>query len=427
MLAAVFAVHALLMSRFPRYLAEERVISRLAHDGQSLLERLEIGPDKAPQLLGQRIAPIYSTVDSGHYFEIITPNGMLRSPSLGAQALDLPPLRNKDADTLHISGPGNAPLLVLVRRMQLHGQPVTVVFAEEIADIIEDISETRRIYYFGVSATVVLLILLQRYYIRRSLKPLEKARAELADIESGKASRIHQPVPAEIQPLVDEINHLLEVMEKRLKQSRRSAGNLAHALKTPLSILRQIADSDEVRGHPQMAQEMAHISQSMEASINRELKRARLAGKAAPGRGFDAAKEIPDIVDVMKKVYAEKGLEFGVMIPADAVINADREDMMELLGNLLDNSCKWANSRVKLTLKMTPQPVITLEDDGSGIDDSRMRTLTRRGVRLDKKTPGHGLGLSIVSDIVDQYDGRLLFSRSDELGGLKVRVEFPKN
>ncbi len=425
MLVVVFSLHAGLMSYFPRYFAEQNIITRLQHDAGALIKRLVIQPDTLPRLRGRHVPPIYSSPLSGHYFQIETSNGLIQSPSLSEERLSLPPMQPSNSERLYLNGPEGQPLLVWRYKVQVNGQAVEVSFAEEIGDLKQEIAQLQQVYLVGITTTVILLILLQRSLIRRSLKPVDSARQELKLVEQGKVERIAQAVPSEIQPLVDEINHLLAVMRKRIEQSRNATGNLAHALKTPLSVLNQLTDTEEIQAHPQLVEEISQLMVSMQTAINRELKRARLAGKIIPGQHFNATAEIPDLISMMRKVNAEKQLEFEIMLPAEAGVQADREDMLELLGNLIDNACKWASQHVRLSVELTPDWQLTIEDDGPGVDVDALVSLSQRGTRLDEKTPGHGLGLSIVEEIVDQYDGKLTFTHSARLGGLKVEVTIP--
>ncbi|HID82742.1 MAG TPA: GHKL domain-containing protein [Chromatiales bacterium] len=426
MLVLIFGLHMLLMSNFPRYLAEEHILTRLQHDGESLYARLIIESGKAPRLSKGPLSPIYKTPLSGHYFFVQAGEHTLRSPSLEGETLDMPEVHPGGSTVLRLDGPLQKKLLMWVSETRKNGQAFTLAVAEDIEDIDEDISELRKAYFIGTSVTVLLLIFLQRFVIRRTLKPIEKTRKELLAIEAGEASKINQEVPSEIQPLVSQINRLLEVMHKRIERSRNASGNLAHALKTPLSILNQVAETPEILAHPELSKEISQISATIKTAIDRELKRARLVGGALPGQCFYADRELPELVDVMQKIFAEKSLHFDVSIPAGKKYSADREDMLELFGNLLDNACKWAKQHVKLIIMDEPGLYFVVEDDGEGVEKEALKSLTQRGNRLDEKIPGHGLGLSIVQEIVEQYGGQIEFGISEKLGGFSVRISLPE-
>lgn len=423
MLVVIFGLHIVLMGHFSRYLAEERVITRLLHDSESLKGRLELSADGKLRLSAGPISPIYRNPGSGHYFQVKQGAHMLRSPSLGQLTLDVPDLGKKMSEVLHINGPGGEPLLVWVGRINWSGQDFIMAIAEEVADIQEDIDSQRLIYFIGTSLAVLLLIVLQRLVIRKSMEPVEQARQELLEIEEGKMNRIHQPLPDEIQPMVDELNHLLATMSKRLERSRNATGNLAHALKTPLSVLQQLSDSQEVQNDPELADELNHVTHKIHDAINRELKRARLSGAPVIGQSFALGQELPELIKVMQSVHAQKKLAFELQMPTQKSVHADREDMMEMFGNLLDNAGKWAKSTVRLRIADLPGLHFTIEDDGPGIDAAALDSVMQRGARLDETIPGHGLGLAIVAEIVEQCDGSIRFDRSEELGGLSVVVD----
>lgn len=425
LLILIFSLHIALMSYFPRYLAEKHVLTRLQHDAESFIARLHLHPTKGLHIKGP-IAPIYRTPFSGHYFQAEKDEYRLLSPSLDNTPLTFPQNTKHTNKTtvLHLIDTKGWPLLAWQRVIFINGQAINLIFAEEIKDLEADIATLRKTYFFGITLTILLMIGLQRFIIRREMRPVEQARQELLAIEHGQKKRITQTLPSEIQPLVDELNHLLEVMTKRLERSRHATGNLAHALKTPLSILIQLADSEKIQADPALSNELAEISATIQTAINRELKRARLAGAALAGQHFTLNEEIPALIQVMRKVYATKNIDIQLHLLANKIFQADREDMLELFGNLLDNACKWAKYCVTVTIQEQDGLSFSIEDDGSGITPAAISNLTQRGTRLDEATPGHGLGLAIVQEIVEQYKGKMTFETSQTLGGLKVVVHF---
>ena len=228
--------------------------------------------------------------------------------------------------------------------------------------------------------------------------------------------------PIEIQPLVAEINRLIELMGQRLQRSRHALGNLAHALKTPLTQLLQLAE----RQPQDLRTELERPTRQVKILIERELKRARIAGGAAPGQRVLLKREVADLVDTLGKIYREKALRIDCHIPSGSLFPGDRDDLLELLGNLLDNACQWAAGRVRLSVAESDFCLsVSVEDDGPGCPPAHLDRLTRRGARLDEDRNGHGLGLAIVADIVDQYGGFLRLGRSQDLGGFAARIEFP--
>jgi signal transduction histidine kinase len=273
----------------------------------------------------------------------------------------------------------------------------------------------------------VLLLVVQGFIVRRSLSSLKKVREERQEILEGSRSAFSDNVPQEILPLVEEANHLLELLSQRLERSRNALGNLAHALKGPLSVVMQyLSNPDNMKNKVQFGQAGKQV-QRIQELMDRELRRARLVGKGVSSKRFDPHAELPDLVGLLMQVYASKEVSLTYSVEPDTPSFGDREDMHELLGNLLDNACKWSVSRVHCRIYGETESGIHIivEDDGSGLSGDELDRLMSRGVRLDESVEGHGLGLSIVKDIVRLYSGEISFSRSASMGGLCVRVLIP--
>jgi len=260
--------------------------------------------------------------------------------------------------------------------------------------------------------------------VRRSLRSLSIIKKELQALSTGEIKSLSKQVPSEIHPLVDEVNHLLLQLGKQLKRSRNSTGNLAHSLKHPLNLLIQLAESEGSKLPQAIRDELRINTQQIHQLMESELKRARLVGSGVPGQRFSPQNELPGLIDVLERVYHDKTLNIECNIMPELEFSADRNDMLELFGNLLDNACKWSSGHVRCNIFYDNSLIIQIEDDGPGCDDQQLSTLTQRGVRVDEATTGAGLGLAIVKDIVELYLGEINFSRS-ELGGLCVLVSLP--
>jgi signal transduction histidine kinase len=222
------------------------------------------------------------------------------------------------------------------------------------------------------------------------------------------------------------MNRLLRVMDQRLRRSRNALGNLAHALKTPLTLVMQVAERDDMRAAPEARAQLITYTQVLRHHLERELRRARLAGAASMSQRLSLAEAIPQLVQVLQTIYQEKHLAIQCDIPPQVDFIGDREDCLELCGNLLDNACKWAQQRIRLTVQASTHLVLTIEDDGPGCSSQKLAQLAHRGVRIDESSSGHGLGLAIARDIIEQYGGRLDFGRSKQLGGFQVQVALPR-
>ena len=235
---------------------------------------------------------------------------------------------------------------------------------------------------------------------------------------------IKKKVPKEIKPLVIEVNRLLLLVVRRLEQSRTAIGNLAHALKTPLAMLFRIAENPIFAQHPQLQQQLLAQTGAIHRHIERELKRARISGTQQTTTVFNPHQELTALIHLLKNIYAEKTLQIELNVP-DELVNFDREDLLELIGNLLDNACKWAKERVLVEISFAGNLVVAIADDGPGCQEADIPLLSQRGLRLDELVSGHGLGLAIVREIVELYGGSLDISRSPRLGGLLVTVILP--
>lgn len=228
----------------------------------------------------------------------------------------------------------------------------------------------------------------------------------------------------ELQPLVAQINHLLTQTEETLQRSRHALGNLGHALKTPLAVLGSLIQREELAAHPQLHAALQEQLGQIQQRISRELTRARLAGDVLPGAHFDCAAELPALLDTLRMIH-QRDIQLRWTAPSDCRLPWDREDMLELLGNLLDNACKWANSEVVLSIERSAAGYrLRVDDDGPGIPAAERAPVLDRGTRLDERAEGHGLGLGIVRDILSAWGGTLSLQDSP-LGGLQVQIELP--
>jgi signal transduction histidine kinase len=394
----------------------------LRNDSESLLAALVRGP-QGLQLDERRLSPAYQRPFSGHYFRIDFTDGHWRSRSLWDQelpALDHPGLH----DDLQL-GPEGQQLLVLRTDYRRLGLPISISVAEDYTPIRESF---RRVQQLGLGlglTGLLLILLLQRITVRRALRPLEQAREQIAQLQQGQRSQLDDQVPLELEPLVAQINHLLAHTEDSLKRSRNALGNLGHALKTPLAVLLSLASSEQLEAHPQLRKTLKEQLQQVEQRLNRELNRARLSGDALPGALFDCDAELPGLLVTLNMIHGEH-LALSYRVPAGLQLPWDREDLLELLGNLLDNACKWADAEVRVSVaELANRFELSVEDDGPGIPQERRDQVFGRGTRLDEQTHGHGLGLGIVRDIVDSWGGKLSLLES-EWGGLKVLIGLPR-
>ena len=394
----------------------------LREDSESLLLALVRGP-QGLQLDERRLSPAYQRPFSGHYFRIDFADVHWRSRSLWDQ--ELPQLARAGLQSDLQLGPEGQQLLVLRSDYKRLGQSISISVAQDYTPVRESFQRMRQVGLGLGLAGLLLILLLQRMTVRRALRPLETAREQIAQLQQGQRSQLDARVPLELEPLVAQINHLLAHTEDSLNRSRNALGNLGHALKTPLAVLLSLASGPKLDGHPELRKVLLEQLQQVQQRLNRELNRARLAGDALPGVLFECDAELPGLLATLNMIHGEH-LDLSYQAPPGLRLPWDREDLLELLGNLLDNACKWADAQVRLSVEERSQDFcLRVEDDGPGIPEARRAQVFSRGARLDEQTDGHGLGLGIVRDIVDACGGRLNLGDS-EWGGLRVEVELPK-
>jgi len=394
----------------------------LRNDSESLLVALVRGP-QGLQLDERHLSPAYQRPFSGHYFRIDFADSHWRSRSLWDQ--DLPLLDHPGLHSNLQLGPDGQQLLILRSDYRRLGQSISISVAQDYTPVRESFQRMRQIGLAAGLTALLVILLLQRLTVRRALKPLERAREQIAQLQQGQRSQLDDQVPVELEPLVAQINHLLAHTEDSLKRSRNALGNLGHALKTPLAVLLSVASSEKLDAHPELRKVLIEQLEQVQQRLNRELNRARLSGDALPGALFDCDAELPGLLATLNMIHGEH-LALSYVAPAGLQLPWDREDLLELLGNLLDNACKWADAEVRLSvIERTDGFSLSVEDDGPGIPEQQRAEVFSRGTRLDEQTDGHGLGLGIVRDIVETWGGLLVLGES-EWGGLKVVIELPR-
>ncbi|OGI48877.1 MAG: hypothetical protein A2151_02305 [Candidatus Muproteobacteria bacterium RBG_16_65_34] len=441
-LAAVFALQGFMVSFALRYLAESGVVTHLEHDMMNLVTGISVDDSGQVQIAEEQIGQVYQLVFSGSYFRITSGPQVLHSRSLWDADLPAIDMAASAFDQRRVTGPLGQSLLMITRAFRISGHSVIVSMTGDLQPLEADLRRFELRYTLVSAAAYALLLLLQVFIVRTGLKPLQRIREEIGRLERGQIERLSDETPRELKPLVAELNRLLATLAQRLTRSRRALGNLAHAMKTPLTLLTELAERSEVRALPEAHQTLAVQTDSLNRLIDRELARARVAGGANPGQRFDFDSELPALFGTLKSLYRDKPLEIEYRADPHTAFTADREDMIELLGNLLDNACKWAKSKVLFEAAVTSTRhspfageewgegsneilVISIADDGPGCPPDAQPRLAQRGVRLDEATPGHGLGLAIAWDIVAGYGGRMEFGSSPTLGGFLVSVALP--
>ncbi len=421
LLALQWLIASIAISR----LTEQLMVARLSKDAESLLAALQANAQGDLHLDARRISPRYQRPFAGYYYTIAAGDRREVSRSLWDTAFEFPAINPGETLTFRSTGPEQQPLLVVAHGYRKFDRTITIAVAENLSELNAGLRRFQLIHGAVSVAVLVALLLVQRLIVRGGLRPLEAVQRNMEKLGRGEVARIDVEGPAEIAPLIAQLNRLLATMGKRSRRSREALGNLAHALKTRLAILNQTAERPDFASHLQARAQIRDSTSQMRRIVERELKRARLIGEALPGERVNLRDEITLLSKTLKALYADKVLEIALSLDDKAVFSGDREDLMELLGNLLDNACKWCRQQVSLTVSAGSGLVFTVEDDGAGCTPDEIESLTQRGFRADESAPGSGLGLSIVRDVVESYDGKLAFGRSAALGGLRVEVRLP--
>ncbi|MEM7620141.1 MAG: sensor histidine kinase [Pseudomonadota bacterium] len=359
------------------------------------------------------------------------------SESLLDDVIKLPSEQNISADQNlvrigYVDGPDNQRLRVIEREISLgfgeKQQRYSFAIAGDSAEIDAELSE----YTTKLATALILLglglVLAPFVQIHFGLKPLQAISSGLSAIRSGKVNKLEGQLPAEIQPLQQELNALIHSNYEIVNRSRLHVGNLAHALKTPLSVMTNEAGVSE----DPFAKKVKQQAQIMQDHIKHHLDRASMAAT------LNTIVGVTDVYPVMKalrrtleKIYSKRDVTFKLECPDNLKFRGEKHDLQEIIGNLFDNAGKWARSEILLTLRAVTDETtaikkleIYVEDDGPGLSQEQMLTVMKRGKRLDETKPGSGLGLSIVADLVDLYKGTVKLEKSS-LGGLKVHLELP--
>lgn len=395
-----------------------------------LIGRIEPTGDGGIRLIQGLSDPRFEQPHSGLYWQIQEDahHERLRSRSLWDTVLPLPEdeLALGVVHQHSLTGPGGQSLLV--REQQVLAFPETAPRRLRIAVGIDrgDVLEAREAFSRDMFPYLLLLggVLLVATWLQilTGLSPLQHIRRGVLSVHSGEARRLSTGFPEEVQPLIGEINKLLDSRDKAIEDARAWTADLAHGLKTPLAALGADAQRLRSRGFDDMADDLDALAQSMRQRVDRELIRARLrSGASGPPQSADLNKVIKGLVNTIKRTPSGERIEWQVSVPAVARVDMPPSDLTELLGNLLDNAAKWCSSRVSVDVQFGERCEITLQEDGPGVAPEQLQVLGQRGVRLDEQVEGTGLGLAIARDIVDTYQGELLLGPSD-LGGLKVTL-----
>jgi signal transduction histidine kinase len=380
--------------------------------------------------------PVFGIPLSGWYWQIKKLDGAVRpefvSDSLLDQQLKLPSQSGVPADAsltrrAYLPGPEQQRLRVVEREIRPAGPqstPYSYAVAGDAGEIDRDLSEFTTLLIAALAALGLGLVAATFFQVRFGLSPLRAIRQDLAAIRSGAVERLEGELPYEIRPLQQELNALIDSNREIVDRARTHVGNLAHALKTPLSVIRNEARAQE----GPLAAKVVEQAEIMRTQITHHLDRARVAARSSViGDVTDVEGALRALKRTLDRIYEERGLDIEVTGGNGLKFQGEKQDFEEMVGNLLDNACKWATSQVTVEAKRregTARFTVVVDDDGPGLTEAQLARVVKRGQRLDETKPGSGLGLSIVADLAHLYKGRLDLERSPD-GGLRATLELP--
>ncbi len=419
---------------------ERNFDARLRAILDGLLANVELGTDGAPSMQGQIADPRFALPLSGWYWQVSPPKAKglpdLASESLLEQRLTptAADLNNRDTGgvaSFYIYDSEGKQLRGIEQNFKLFGGEDEFAFlvAGNFDELKDEISAFRRALYgvlallgFGLLASILL-------QVRVALKPMQRMQQSLSAIRGGKAERLEGDFPSEMQPVADELNLLIQANTEVIERARTQVGNLAHALKTPLSVLTNEARDSKTP----FADKVSEQTQIMRDQVSLYLDRARRAAKAQTiGSVCDVEPVLAALGRTIKRINQDKGVEISVAVTPGLKFRGETQDLEEMAGNLIDNAAKWSHGTVVVSAAAVNDGaeagrrwlLITVDDDGEGLPADKRADAVKRGKRLDETKPGSGLGLSIVTETAAMYGGSVVLGDAD-LGGLRVQLKLP--
>jgi two-component system sensor histidine kinase PhoQ len=301
--------------------------------------------------------------------------------------------------------------------------PFTFSVTEDLQPFEQQLSAYRRNLWGWLGATALLLLIAQSLTLRWGLRPLRRLADEVSKLEHGERQQIDGDYPAEVKGVTDNLNTLLTHERARQKRYRDALADLAHSLKTPLALVRGALNQNKVE--PELANILQEQVERMDRIVGYHLQRAAASGTAGLVTPQPVRAAVERMLKALSKVYADKQIDLQVDVDPALRFRGDEADLLEMLGNVLDNACKWCSSKVAVSAQLNGTRLsLCVEDDGPGIAPADAERVQQRGVRADQSLPGQGIGLAVTRDIVEAYDGEIVIGASD-LGGAAVTLVLP--
>jgi signal transduction histidine kinase len=426
--AAGFFISALF-----RQHATELTDSEMRGHLDELASLIDINPQGEPELYRTLSDPRFSQIGSGYSWQVSSKGKrLIKSTSAATEDLPIPNDALVDGEMKKLDIPNGEASLIVYETLfsPVSGSDPLRVQVPEDSGLIDRILRTFNISLAtSLGLLAIALSTAAALQVVFGLQPMTRLGRALRAIRSGKATHLPKSFPLEVQPVVDDLNSLIDVNGQMVVRARAQAGNLAHALKTPLAVLADEADRLERRGQAEAAQVILQQCQRMQRQIDYQIARARAAAsRSVPGVNAPLPPAVGSIVSAMKRLYAVKHIAFDVNIDPDCIAMCDPMDLNEMLANLIDNACKWSTKRVAIAGSVDQaanQAIVAVEDDGPGLPLEAREMVFQIGRRLDERVPGSGLGLAIVRDLAQLYGGEIRLEDST-YGGLKAVLRLPR-
>lgn len=434
-IVATIAIAGWSLSGLFRQHVAEQFRAGLTIQLEQLTANLTIAPDGSPSLTMPLSDPRLHRPYSGLYWQVdrldstqhTQVRGILRSRSLWDSVLEVPGDAPADGE-IHqhrVSGSDGAPLGMIERMVYPAEQPeqaFRLIVAADAGLFTEPVERFNGLLAWTLGVLGLGLIVAAIVQVLIGLRPLGDLRRALNAVREGNAQHIEGSFPQEVQPLVDDFNEVLAHNARIVSHARTQAGNLAHAVKTPLTILANAA----ARPDPALPKLVSEQVAMARRQVDYHLARARAAAAATvPGVRSEVRPLVDSLVRVMDRLYQDRNIAVAIADDIAPVFRGEQQDLQEMLGNLLDNAWKWATSRVEIAFHIEGEMLaIVIDDDGPGLASEQRQAVLARGVRADERVPGTGLGLAIVDDLAQLYDGLIELDESP-LGGLRVRLTLP--
>ena len=413
--------------------ATELTDSEMRGHLDELASLIDINPQGEPELYRALSDPRFSQIGSGYSWQVSRQGKrLIKSTSASSDDLPVPsdPISNGEMKKLTVPSGSEAMIVYETLFSPVPGSEPLRLQVNVDSGIIDRVLRTFNIALtFSLGLLAVALSAAAALQVVFGLQPMRRLGGALRAIRSGKTTHLPRSFPLEVQPVVDDLNSLIDVNGQMVVRARAQAGNLAHALKTPLAVLTDEAYQLQNRGQMEAANVILQQCQRMQRQIDYQIARARAAAsRSVPGVNAPLPAAVTNIVSAMKRLYVAKDLEFEIVIEPNCIAMCDPMDLNEMLANLIDNACKWSTKRIAIrgTVNEKPnQAVIAVEDDGPGLPLESREMVFQIGRRLDERVPGSGLGLPIVRDLAQLYGGEVKLEDSP-LGGLKAVLRLPR-